>query len=34
MSWLDHIEDLINRFLNALERIAAALELIAERLIK
>jgi hypothetical protein len=26
MSWLDHIEDRVNDLLNALERIATALE--------
>jgi uncharacterized protein YukE len=32
MSWLDHIEDRVNELLNALERIAKALEEIAAQL--
>ncbi len=30
-SWLDHIEDRVNELLTALERIAAALERIADQ---
>ena len=32
MSWLDHIEDRVNELLQALERIADALERIDSRL--